>query len=286
MHRQTKKRSAARRLRRRLIQASVSGAMFFIIAVASLAANTQPESVSAVQDNSRPAKQVWTIDDQIKLSHEADTLAETVASMEISPELTAQLTLLAEKACYDKTSSDTLCESVRTAAQTASHLAQDARENAGYIIRDDITNIADNGWVGYSLPPEDQRVMQNACNKYDVPYHIALGLCQKESGFDPTQISPTNDYGYMQINECNIPMLSEMGLDVVNNPQDNITGGVYIFSQQYHAVGENPHYALMRYNFGPGRAETLWNQGTYSSGYSRQVMAYAEHWRELLYQEG
>lgn len=173
-------------------------------------------------------------------------------------------------------------EIVKTAAQAAQNLTS----HYGYILRDDITNVAPNGWKGCSLPKKHQIIMQDACREYDVPYTLILGLCQKESGFDPTQVSATNDYGYMQINECNIAAMTEMGLDVINNPEDNIKGGVYLFSQHYHAVNEDAHFALMCYNMGAGRAKQLRTEGTYSSKYSRQVMEYANHWSELFAQEG
>lgn len=45
-------------------------------------------------------------------------------------------------------------------------------------------------------------------------------------------ISPTNDVGIMQINETTwLPLSKKMGLDIVNNAQDNVTFGVYLYNK-------------------------------------------------------
>ncbi len=53
------------------------------------------------------------------------------------------------------------------------------------------------------------------------------GIRQFTNNGDPL-VSPTHDYGIMQINQVWLPLSRKMGLDVINNPKDNISFGVWL----------------------------------------------------------
>lgn len=140
--------------------------------------------------------------------------------------------------------------------------------------RDDI--VSDGNLLSYEL----QEVMQDCGEEYGVPYALLLAMADEESRFDPDAASSTNDYGLMQINQCNHAWLREIGIDPME-PAGNIEAGAYIISQHLQNYGE-PELALMAYNCGPSGAKKLWDAGTYETEYSRKVMAAFEHWTSVL----
>lgn len=73
--------------------------------------------------------------------------------------------------------------------------------------RDDI--VSEGRLLSYEL----QEVMQDCCERYEVPYALALAIAEVETHFDPDAVSATGDYGLMQINSVNHEWLLEKGLD-------------------------------------------------------------------------
>lgn len=140
--------------------------------------------------------------------------------------------------------------------------------------RDDI--VSDGRLLSYEL----QDIMQDCCDEYEVPYALALAMAEVETHFDPDAVSPTGDYGLMQINEINHEWLREIGLDPLTYA-GNIEAGIYIISGHIQAYGDI-ELALMAYNSGPSGARRLWDAGEYHTGYSRKVMAAFEHWTSIL----
>lgn len=69
------------------------------------------------------------------------------------------------------------------------------------------------GVPGLSLDYDLQKVMYESCQKYDVPFALALAVAEKESGFNPDAESRTDDHGIMQINRCNFEYLRNKGID-------------------------------------------------------------------------
>ncbi|MDY3653165.1 lytic transglycosylase domain-containing protein, partial [Dysosmobacter sp.] len=112
--------------------------------------------------------------------------------------------------------------------------------------RDDI--VSEGRLLSYEL----QEVMQDCCERYEVPYALALAIAEVETHFDPDAVSATGDYGLMQINSVNHKWLLEKGLDPMTHA-GNIEAGIYIISQYLQSYGE-PELALMAYNCGPGGA--------------------------------
>ena len=140
--------------------------------------------------------------------------------------------------------------------------------------RDDI--VTDGNLLDYDL----QITMQACCEKYGVPYALALAVADVESRFDPTATSGTNDYGLMQINQVNHGWLLEQGIDPMT-PEGNIEAGVLFLSDYLTAYGD-PEMAVMAYNCGPGGAQKLWAAGTYHTEHSQKVMARFDYWTSVL----
>lgn len=140
--------------------------------------------------------------------------------------------------------------------------------------RDDI--VTDGNLLDYDL----QITMQACCEKYGVPYALALAVADVESHFDPTATSSTNDYGLMQINQVNHGWLLEQGIDPMT-PEGNIEAGVLFLSDYLTAYGD-PEMAIMAYNCGPGGAQKLWAAGTYHTEHSQKVMARFDYWTSVL----
>lgn len=140
--------------------------------------------------------------------------------------------------------------------------------------RDDI--VTDGNLLDYDL----QMTMRACCEKYGVPYALALAVADVESRFDPTATSGTNDYGLMQINQVNHGWLLEQGIDPMT-PEGNIEAGVLFLSDYLTAYGD-PEMAVMAYNCGPGGAQKLWAAGTYHTEHSQKVMARFDYWTSVL----
>lgn len=125
------------------------------------------------------------------------------------------------------------------------------------------------------LSKELQNYTYNMCRYYGIEdnYRLVLALMWQESGFDAAAQSPTNDYGLMQINECNRDNLQEvLGVTNLLDAKDNIYSGVYILSNLLNEYND-AHKALMAYNMGPSGAEALWERGIYTSNYSEGVVS-------------
>lgn len=134
-------------------------------------------------------------------------------------------------------------------------------------------------YVYYNVPLDDstQEYIQDTCDEYGLDrYDIVIALIEKESTFRENVISSTNDYGYMQINECNHEWLSEeLSINDFLDGKQNILAGVYVLSGLYEKY-EDIGLALMAYNCGERGAKKLWEQGIYSTEYSRAIMEIAE----------
>lgn len=126
----------------------------------------------------------------------------------------------------------------------------------------------------YDVPLSDelQEYTQDLCEEYDFPhYGIIIALIAHESSFRETVVSATNDYGYMQINKCNHEWLrEELGITDFTDGKQNIRCGIYILAKLYHKY-EDIGLALMAYNCGESGAAKLWEQGIYSTAYSREI---------------
>lgn len=126
--------------------------------------------------------------------------------------------------------------------------------------------------------------------EYDVVKHIyalaeehgydpalLLSLAKHESDFNITLYSSTNDAGLFQINKCNWNRLSKhFGCtvdEIMYDPYWNSRGGVFLLNEARNSYpNENEHIWLMVYNLGLGGAQKAFQQGIYSTRYSREII--------------
>lgn len=102
-------------------------------------------------------------------------------------------------------------------------------------------------------------------------YELILATMWQESNYTPDLISKTNDYGLMQINICNHDWLSK-ALNITDflDPYQSIDAGTHIIASLLLKY-DDPHKALMAYNYGEAGARSHWNRGNYTSSYSRSI---------------
>lgn len=129
------------------------------------------------------------------------------------------------------------------------------------------------------LSGELQEVMQDACAAYDVPYALALAVCEAESSF---QADADNGvcWGYMQINPVNYERLRSLGIEPTTYA-GNIEAGVYMLGELLDAYGDT-HKALMAYNCGDAGAARMWEMGYDTSGYSQNVVEKSNAWQKII----
>lgn len=112
------------------------------------------------------------------------------------------------------------------------------------------------------LSYELQDVLRTASEANGIPYHVALGLIETESGFDPEAVSSAGCYGLAQLNPTYFPS----GL----SPADNLTTGMDYLGYQLECHNGDLGAALTAYNAG---------HDTGARGYARAVLEAAENWR-------
>lgn len=116
-----------------------------------------------------------------------------------------------------------------------------------------------------------QKYTYDVAQEYGLDWSLLMAVMQKESRFDETAMSGSGDFGLMQINKINHPRLSvELGIHDFLNPKDNIRAGAYMLSQLLSKY-QDVDMALMAYNMGETGASEWWEQGIYTSAYSREV---------------
>lgn len=131
-----------------------------------------------------------------------------------------------------------------------------------------------------AMPGTHQDYVLDNATIYNIPEELGFSIIWRESTYQSDVHSSTHDAGYMQINACNYRGLKRLiGFDPSNpcDPAMNIQGGFYLLREMmnmYHP--DSWHSLLMIYNMGYGQAKSLWEQGIYSSKYSRDVIAYCE----------
>ena len=109
-----------------------------------------------------------------------------------------------------------------------------------------------------------------------------LALIQNESSFDPSVVSATHDYGYMQINEMNHQWLTDtLGVTDFTDPYQNIRAGVFVLRKLYERY-QDTNMVLMAYNMGEDGAARLWEKGIYSTDYTEKILNYQMQFNEQL----
>ncbi len=93
-----------------------------------------------------------------------------------------------------------------------------------------------------------------------------------ESNFTASAVSPTNDYGLMQINQVNHDELTQiLGVTDFLDPYQNIRAGCFTLRKLFEKY-QDPNLVLMAYNLGETGAANLWKQGVYSTSYTDKII--------------
>lgn len=135
----------------------------------------------------------------------------------------------------------------------------------------------------FDVPLSDslQRYIYEICADENVPVTLVMAMIEHESGVDPEAVSPTDDYGLMQINAVNHEWLKEeyRCADMMN-PYQNVFCGISIISSYIDKYGELDK-ALMAYNMGNYGAQKAWKNGVTSIAYSEEILSLMKEYEEV-----
>ena len=136
-------------------------------------------------------------------------------------------------------------------------------------------------WTGKNLSfvpldiPMDERLQEYIfylSEAYDIDFTFVMALIQHGTNFQVGAISPTDDYGLMQINSVNHTYLAnELGITDFLDPYENVKAGMFILRKLFEKY-ETPEKVLMAYNMGETGAARLWEQGIFEVNYSKEVL--------------
>jgi soluble lytic murein transglycosylase-like protein len=127
--------------------------------------------------------------------------------------------------------------------------------------------------IYYDCPLSDdlQDYISKQCEENEIPMPLILAMIEVESSFKVDAISPTDDYGLMQINKINHEWLSEKyGIKDFLDPYQNVFCGITIISEHYKKYGDIDK-ALMAYNLGATGAKRLWDIGITKNAYTGRI---------------
>ena len=130
---------------------------------------------------------------------------------------------------------------------------------------EDTPSMTETLWEDVPLTAELQEIFKILCDQNNIPYHLALGLIETESSFDPDADNGLC-YGLMQLNRDYFPD----GL----SPEENIQYGIEYLAYQMERY-DTVEAALTAYNAG---------HDTGSRSYANKVLEKAEAWREVIAQ--
>ena len=132
------------------------------------------------------------------------------------------------------------------------------------------------------MPEEQQEFTYYLCTGYNLDFTLVMALIQNESSFDPSVVSATHDYGYMQINEMNHQWLTDtIGVTDFADPYQNIRAGVFVLRKLFERY-QDTNMVLMAYNMGEDGATRLWEKGIYSTDYTEKILNYQTQFNEQL----
>ena len=119
----------------------------------------------------------------------------------------------------------------------------------------------------------DALIVQVA-GEYGLPWELVRAVCYVESTFNPNAVSPTGDYGLMQVY---YGVWNELGVDLKNDtiqydPEYNLRVGCGILKEKIEQNGGDFTTALMCYNRGDSVAHEQWSAGIYATDYTNRVL--------------
>lgn len=126
-----------------------------------------------------------------------------------------------------------------------------------------------------------QQYIYEICADNDLSVSLVIALIDQESNFNPECVSDTNDYGLMQINECNLQWVKEDYNSVdMFNPYQNVYCGINILAGYLHKYDDDYTKALMCYNLGEYGASKAWENGIFCTDYTKAVETKWEVYKE------
>ena len=129
--------------------------------------------------------------------------------------------------------------------------------------------------LDYSL----QNYIRGLCERNGIPMSLVIAMIEVESSFQPDAVSGTDDYGLMQINGINHEWLTEeYGITNFFDPYYNVFCGIKILSihwERYKDIDKS----LMAYNLGATGASEFWDEGIYSTEYTRKIRIAQEKYK-------
>lgn len=139
--------------------------------------------------------------------------------------------------------------------------------------------------AGGNFPEEVQRYLVKLCEERGLDYPTVIALIEKESKFNSNAIGDNgNSYGYGQIYKIwHTQRMAEEGVQDLTDPYGNLrvcTNYLKYIKDRYGDKGA--HYGLMVYNMGEPRAYKAWQNGIYSTQYSRDILQRAEEIKQEL----
>lgn len=136
-----------------------------------------------------------------------------------------------------------------------------------------------------NLDVEYQEFLYKTCVELGLDYDIQLAKISLESNFNVnarnTNNNGTIDYGLSQINSANLKTMDDMGLDVINDPYDNIYGGCYIYYAYKNKMLDRGYFgeeliirSLNSYNMGVAGFDNYVKNGNHYNDwkYAKAVM--------------
>ena len=121
---------------------------------------------------------------------------------------------------------------------------------------------------------DEQEKLQAACEEFDVPYALALGLIEVESDFRNILGDNGASTGYMQIQKrWHKDRMERLGVNDLSDPEGNFRVGLDYLSELYRKYG-SWEMALTVYNRGH-------NPG-YITRYAYRVLESYEKWQNVV----
>ena len=140
---------------------------------------------------------------------------------------------------------------------------------------------------GACFPEVVQAYLWDLCEQREIDYYIALAVIEVESNYFWNVIGDGGaSTGYMQVQEkWHKERMEAEGVEDLLNPYGNIRVGLnYLQDISNRAYGDW-HYILMSYNMGEDECIRYYNNGIYSTAYSRLVLKRAQEIKQELQQE-
>lgn len=136
----------------------------------------------------------------------------------------------------------------------------------------EIPTVEDVYYYDVPLSKSLQRYIHEIAADNNVPVSLVMAIIEHESGFNPEAVSPTDDYGLMQINKINHEWLAEeyRCVDMLD-PYQNVFAGVKIIGRFVDKYNGDIGRALMAYNLGDYGAKKAVENGITSTKYSAAI---------------